>query len=154
MNKKILIFKCCTTKLGVYIRITSFSGAALISSIVKNARLLFSGQQDKVYVKSGGFKQAKKDFYELQPKNVKNTYFKGVQVRTYHRNSDSGVIENFMLDLAEFEILNAHKYKNIKNSRCSGSLQHRVLLFLLINVQMPTIVGILTFMSRKIFMLS
>ena len=32
----------------------------------------------------------------------------------------------------------------------SGSDRHRMLFFLLINVKMPTIVGILTFMSRKI----
>ena len=36
----------------------------------------------------------------------------------------------------------------------SGSDKSRVLFLLLINVKMPTIVGILTFMSRKIFMLS
>ena len=61
----------------------------------------------------------------------------------------------FMLNLTEHEILNAHKYKNIKKfGFFLGSNKHRMLFFLLINVKMPTIVGILTFMSRKNFMLS
>ena len=56
----------------------------------------------------------------------------------------------FMLNLAEHEIFNAHKYKNIKKfSFFSDSDKPRMLLFLLINVKMPTVVGILTFMSRK-----
>ena len=60
-----------------------------------------------------------------------------------------------MLNSAEHEILNAHKFKNIKKFSCfSGSNKPRMLFFLLINVKMPTIVGILTFMSRKKFMLS
>ena len=37
---------------------------------------------------------------------------------------------------------------------CSGSNKPRWLFFLLINVKMPTVVGILTFMSRKNVMLS
>ena len=57
----------------------------------------------------------------------------------------------FMLNSAEHEILNAYKYENIKKfSIFSGSEKSRMLLFLLINVKMPTVVGILTFMSRKI----
>ena len=61
----------------------------------------------------------------------------------------------FMLNSAEHEILNAYKYKNISNlAFFSGSDKPRMLFFLLINVKMPTIVGILTFMSRKNFMLS
>ena len=44
----------------------------------------------------------------------------------------------FMLNSFEHEILNAHKYIQI----------------LLINVKMPIVVGILTFISRKKFMLS
>ena len=36
----------------------------------------------------------------------------------------------------------------------SGSYKPRMLFFRLINVKMPTIVGILTFMRRKNFMLS
>ena len=53
----------------------------------------------------------------------------------------------FMLN----SILNAHKRKNIeKNRLLSGSGQPIMLFFLLINVKMPTIVGIFIFMSRKI----
>ena len=60
----------------------------------------------------------------------------------------------FMLNSAEHEILNAHKYKNIKEfSFFSGSDKPRMLFFLFIDVKMPTIVGILTFMSRKNCML-
>ena len=56
-----------------------------------------------------------------------------------------------MLNSIEHEILNAHKYKNIiRNSAFLGSDKPRMLFFPLINVKMPTIVGILTFMSRKI----
>ena len=61
----------------------------------------------------------------------------------------------FMLNSAEHEILNYHKHKNIKKfSLLSVSLKPRMLFFLLINVKMPTFVGILTLMSRKDFMLS
>ena len=61
----------------------------------------------------------------------------------------------FMLNSVEHEILNAHKYKNIKKfSFFLGSDKPRMLFFLLINVKMPTIVGILTFLSRKNFMRS
>ena len=57
-----------------------------------------------------------------------------------------------MLNSAEHEILNAHKYKTISgNLAFFGSYKPRMLFFLLLNVKMPTIVGILTFMSRKIF---
>ena len=60
-----------------------------------------------------------------------------------------------MLDSAQYGILNAHKFKNIKKlSFFSGSNKPRMLFFSLINVKMPTIVGILTFMSWKNFMLS
>ena len=41
-----------------------------------------------------------------------------------------------------------------RKSTFSGSYKTRMLFFPLINVKMPTIVGILTFMSRKNFMLS
>ena len=61
----------------------------------------------------------------------------------------------FMLNSIEHEILNAYKYKNIsRNSAFLGSDKPRMLFFPLINVKMLTIVGILTFMSRKNFMLS
>ena len=41
-----------------------------------------------------------------------------------------------------------------RNSAFLGTDKPRMLLFPHINVKMPTIVGILTFISRKIFMLS
>ena len=56
---------------------------------------------------------------------------------------------------AEYEIKNVHKYKNIlKNQHFSGSDKPMMVFFLLINVKKPTIVGILTFLSRKNFLLS
>ena len=59
----------------------------------------------------------------------------------------------FMHNSVEHEILNAHKYKNIKKFVFFlGSDKPRILFFPLINVRMPTIVGISTFMSRKNFM--
>ena len=61
----------------------------------------------------------------------------------------------FMLNSVEREILNAHKYKKYQEIRLFlGSGKPTVLFFPLINVNMPTIVGILTFMSRKNFMQS
>ena len=60
-----------------------------------------------------------------------------------------------MLSSVGHEILNAHKYKNIKKfgvSLCSD--KYRMLFFPHINVKMPTIVGILTLKNRKNFMLS
>ena len=45
-------------------------------------------------------------------------------------------------------------FKIKRNSAFSGSDKWRRLFFQLINVKMPTVVGILTFMSRKNFMLS
>ena len=61
----------------------------------------------------------------------------------------------FMLISVEHDILNAHEYKNkSRNLAFLGSDKPRMLFFPLINVKMPTIIGILTFMSRKIFMLS
>ena len=60
-----------------------------------------------------------------------------------------------MLNSVEHETLSANKYKNIKKfGFFLGSDKPRMLFFQLINVKMPTIVGILTFMSRKNFMLS
>ena len=44
--------------------------------------------------------------------------------------------------------------KNFKNFNFFRLKKRRTLFFLLINVKMPTIVSILTFMSRKHFMLS
>ena len=60
-----------------------------------------------------------------------------------------------MLNSVEHEILNAHKYKKYQQIQLfSDSDKPRMQFFLLINVKMPTIVGILTFMSRKNFMLN
>ena len=57
----------------------------------------------------------------------------------------------YMLNSVEHEILNAHKYKKYQEIQLfSGSDKPRMLFYPLINVKMPTIVGILTFMSRKI----
>ena len=42
-----------------------------------------------------------------------------------------------ILNSAEHEISNAHKYKNIKEFSFSGSDKPRMLFFLLINVKMP-----------------
>ena len=61
----------------------------------------------------------------------------------------------FVLNSVEHEILNAHRYKNIKKfSFLGGSDKPRILFFPLINVKMSTFVDILTFMCRKNFMLS
>ena len=60
-----------------------------------------------------------------------------------------------MLNSAEHEILNAHKYKKYQEIQLfSGSDKPRMLIFLPLNIEMPTIFGILTFMRRKKFMLS
>ena len=66
----------------------------------------------------------------------------------------SKVIKKFSCSTnsAEHEILNARKYKKYQEiQHFSGSEKRRMLFFLLINVQMPTTVGILTFISRKNF---
>ena len=61
----------------------------------------------------------------------------------------------FMLNSVEHEILNAHKYKKYQEIQLfSDSDKPRMLFFLLINVKMPTLVGILTFMSCKNFILN
>ena len=61
-----------------------------------------------------------------------------------------------MLNSAEHEILNAHKYqKKYQDIQLFSALDMPTMLFfLLINVKMPTIVGSLTFMSRTNFMLN
>ena len=60
-----------------------------------------------------------------------------------------------MLNSAEHKILDAHKYKKYQEIQLfSGSDKFKILYFLLIKVKMPTIVGILTFLSRKNLMLS
>ena len=60
----------------------------------------------------------------------------------------------FMLNSIEHEILNAHKYKISRIRLSLGSDKPRMLFFTLINVKMLTIVGILTFIGRKNFMLN
>ena len=56
------------------------------------------------------------------------------------------VIKKTMLNSAEHEVSNAHKYKRYQEiQRYSGSDKPRMLLFLLINFEVPTIVGILMF---------
>ena len=64
-----------------------------------------------------------------------------------------------MLNSVQHEILNAHKYKNIKKfggwgGGGLGSVKPRMVFFPLIHVKMPTTVGILTYMSGKNFMLN
>ena len=58
----------------------------------------------------------------------------------------------FMLNSIEKEILNAHKCKTYQESRLLlDSDKPRTIFFPLINFKIPTIVGILTFISRKKF---
>ena len=56
-----------------------------------------------------------------------------------------------MLNSVEREILNAHKYKKYKIWLFLVSDKPEKLFFQLINVKMPTIVGILTFYEQKKF---
>ena len=53
------------------------------------------------------------------------------------------------------DILKAHKYERIKNP-CIFQAQISIecYFFMFINIKMPTIVGILTFLSEKNFMLN
>ena len=56
-----------------------------------------------------------------------------------------------MLNSAEHEILYTHKYKNTKKfSIFKAQISIESIFFLHINGKMPTVVGILTFMNRKI----
>ena len=59
----------------------------------------------------------------------------------------------FMLNSAKHELLSAHKYEKKRIMHFSVSDKPRMFFFLLIKVEMPTVVGISTFMSRKNFML-
>ena len=64
-------------------------------------------------------------------------------------------IKIFMLISPEHEILNAHKFKNIKKlSMFQALMSIECYFFLLIKVEMPTTVGISTFISRKNSILS
>ena len=59
-----------------------------------------------------------------------------------------------IIKIFEHENLNTHTYKNIKKIIIfQTQISLECYFFLLINVKMPTIVGILTFMSRKNFMI-
>ena len=58
----------------------------------------------------------------------------------------------FMRNSAEHEVLNAHKYKSIKKfSLFLAQISQECYISLRINVKVTTIVGILTFMGRKNF---
>ena len=61
----------------------------------------------------------------------------------------------FMLNSTKHEISTAHKKLKYRQIKKFLALSHSDIVFiLLINVKMPTIVGILTFKSRINFMLS
>ena len=61
----------------------------------------------------------------------------------------------FVLNSVEHEILYAHKYKNIKKfGLFTAQLSLECYFFPLIQVKMPTIVGILIFMSGENFVLN
>ena len=61
----------------------------------------------------------------------------------------------FVLNSVEHEILNAHKYKNVKKlGLFKARLSLECYFFPLIHVKMPPIAGILTFMSGENFMLN
>ena len=81
-------------------------------------------------------------------------YTRATNVTTGNVTWPRGYKTYFMLSLIEHEILNVHKFKNIKKFGFLGSDNHRMLFFPIINAKMPAIVGILTFMRRKNFMLS
>ena len=60
-----------------------------------------------------------------------------------------------MLNSIEYKNLIAHMYENIKKfSIFQAQIGLECYFFLLIDVKMPTVVGILTLMSKKKFMLS
>ena len=56
-----------------------------------------------------------------------------------------------MLNSVEYEILNAHKYKISEIRLFLGSDKPRMLFFPLINVKMPTIVGIFDIYEQEKF---
>ena len=80
---------------------------------------------------------------------------RGINVEVHVKKSGPEIIIKFFeLNLAEHEILNAHKYKILEIQHLSGSDKPRMLFILFINVGMPIVVGILIFTRRKIFKLS
>ena len=64
------------------------------------------------------------------------------------------VIKLFMLNSTEHKISTVHKIKMQTNREVSCFKSIKWCIILLINFKMPTIVGILTFMSRINFVLS
>ena len=64
------------------------------------------------------------------------------------------IIFFFILSATEHELLNAYRYKISRHSPVSGLDKLRKLFLPFINVKMPIIIGILTFMSRENFMIS
>ena len=60
----------------------------------------------------------------------------------------------FMLNLTEHKNSTAHKTNILTNKEVFASSLSDVVFIMLINVKMPTIVGILTFMSRINFVFS
>ena len=98
----------------------------------------------------------------ITEKSATESKIDGMENKSNHNDNDDfkktsrprGYKSFFMLSSVEHEILNALTYKNIKKfGFFIGSDKSRVLFFPLINVKMPTVVGILTSMSRKNFML-
>ena len=80
---------------------------------------------------------------------------KSISVINNHVNQAQGYKTFTMLNSTEHEISIAYKFKCIKKfSFFSSSDKPRMLVFLLINVKMPTTAGILTIMSRINFMLN
>ena len=74
-----------------------------------------------------------------------------------HIISPQGNKTGFMLNLTDHEISTIYKNKMLKNKDVYWFTTlicciYPALIFLLINVKLPTIVGILTFMSRIYFM--
>ena len=104
-------------------------------------------QEDNIY--SYDFKIGHKCFMLLF------FFKKGMQKNTYaSRRPGPEVIKLFFM-LSLVEHLNAHKYKKYQVIRpYLGQDKPRMLFFPLINVKMTTMVGILTFVSKKNFMLS
>ena len=79
----------------------------------------------------------------------------GIANKTHSKSWPRGYKTLFMVNSVEHKILNAHKYKNRRKFSIFLGLDKLIMLFFLfINVKMPTMVGILTFMSRKNFMLN
>ena len=74
----------------------------------------------------------------------------GITLFTFRAVWSRGYKTFFMLNSAVHETLNAHTHKISRNTAFFQD-QPRMLFFLLIHVNMPTIVGILTFMSSKNF---